>query len=600
MKFGKVNTLDASDCILAHSLRVTDGRIRKGTAINALHIERLLSSGIEELTVAKLEDDDIHEDNAATLLATSLLGEGITLGRAATGRVNCYANTAGLLTIPRDRLLAINNISETITVSTLQENRWVEEGKMIATIKIIPYAVASGELNSAIEACSTPSPSLNQAHTQSNKLCVHAPKPRKAYLLQTTMPDMASAILDKTERVTNRRLTLRNAQLVNVHTCPHDVSSLTQLLITVADQNSIVTDKGAESEPLPNNWILISGASAISDRQDVIPQAVQEAGGTVTRFGIPVDPGNLLMLGHIKNSTVIGIPGCARSPKHNGLDLFMDRLACNLPITKEWINSLAIGGLMDEIISRPTPRSHAKDGDTSMEQSTDSTSCNVTAILLAGGSSKRFGADNKLLAQRNGKPLIAYALDTIIQSQIRHITIVVGCDATNIESYCKSYLESQTRGSPITVEFIVNADFESGMGSSLKAGVSAVLNRNIRHYPSIPHAALICLADMPSINPSTVNALINTMNEVTKDEMIHSTPEHAAAFVPSFNNSRGNPVLLMPELFDLLLDLSEDFGARHLLQANREAVREVPVNDAGIFLDLDTQEQLRNLENDSL
>lgn len=598
MIFGKFNTLEALDCILAHSLRVKDGRIRKGTRLNTNHIERLLANGIQELTVAKLEDGDVHEDEAAKQLAEILLGEGVKLGRATTGRVNCYANTVGLFTIPKARLLAINNISETITVSTLPENRWVEAGKMVATIKIIPYAVAHDTLESALQVCCTALSSSNKTYSRDqmlqDKLCVHEAKPRSAYLLQTTMPDMSTAIIDKTERVTIRRLALRKVQILDASTCLHDIKALAHSLKRLADQNSMVTENSIEGTPPPNNWILISGASAISDRRDVIPQAVEEAGGTITRCGIPVDPGNLLMLGQIKNSTVIGIPGCARSPKQNGLDLFMDRLACNLPITKDWINSLAIGGLMDEILDRPTPRSLTIGAKPALDTHADSAIGNVTAILLAGGSSKRFGVDNKLLAQRNGKPLIAHALDTIIHSQVQHLIIVLGCDATDVESYCKNYLASQAKNKPKTVEFIINADFESGMGSSLKAGVSDLINRNIKNYPSAPHSALVCLADMPSIKPDTIDALINTMVAATNSDSSNQKP--AAAFVPSYNRVRGNPVLLMPELFDLLLDLSGDFGARHLLQANQEAVREVLVDDPGIFLDLDTPAQFLNSE----
>ena len=361
MIFGKMNTLETSDCILAHSLRMSDGRIRKGTVLNASHIEQLVANGIDEVTVAKLEAGDVHEDEAARLLAESLLGEGIRLGRATTGRVNCYAETAGLLTVPKDRLLAINNITETITASTLSENRWVEAGKMVATIKIISYSVTRCDLDSAIHACcapaTAPSPSsaseselspltppllpleTSLGHTRPSeetlltKLCVHQAKPRSAYLLQTTMKDMSPAIIDKTERVTNRRLSLRQVQLLDASTCPHDVDALAARLAALAQKNSTRIDSGTDNSHSNSNWILISGASAISDRQDVIPQAVEQAGGTVTRCGIPVDPGNLLMLGHIKTSTVIGIPGCARSPKHNGLDLFMDRLSCNLPIS---------------------------------------------------------------------------------------------------------------------------------------------------------------------------------------------------------------------------------------------------------------------------
>ena len=153
--------------------------------------------------------------------------------------------------------------------------------------------------------------------------------------------------------VTQRRLSMRNVELLSDTHCPHDIDTLSHQLKALSDEQASSYEEPRRNEHSPTPWILISGASAISDRHDVIPQALEKAGGTIIRCGIPVDPGNLLMLGEIGSSTVIGIPGCVRSPKLNGLDLFMDRLACNLPVNADWINSLAIGGLMDEIIDRP-------------------------------------------------------------------------------------------------------------------------------------------------------------------------------------------------------------------------------------------------------
>ena len=590
MKFGKVQTQMASDTILAHSLKLSNGRIRKGTILNAAHIDTLLSNNIDEITVASLEPGDIHEDDAAQALAEALVGDGIKIGKASTGRVNCFATSAGLLRIPRQQVLAINGVSESITASTLQENRWVEAGKMVATIKIIPYAVSKTDLNAAVEACNSVPPSTNtvtdtvQEHC--HKLSVHTANARTAHLLQTTMQDMAPSILEKTERVTGRRLARRQVQLESSEHCPHEIEALTERLKELAGRITSATDTHA------NSWILISGASAISDRRDVIPQALEAAGGSIERCGIPVDPGNLLMLGQLKGNTVIGIPGCARSPKHNGLDLFMDRLACDLPITKDWINSLAIGGLMDEIIDRPTPRSQSKPMNIPTESKNSNPYHRVSAILLAGGSSKRFGRDNKLFAERSGRPLISHALDNIVDSQLQRLIVVLGHDAQGVKQFCGEHLKQQIEDNSISVDFVVNTDFESGMGSSLKTGVSTLVNRNLMECPNDPYAALVCLADMPSIQPATINQLLESISQ----QHFNENSQSSSAYVPTYNGKRGNPVLLMPELFDLLLDLSGDFGARHLLQANPEAVMEVAVDDAGIFLDCDTPAQLQAKE----
>jgi molybdenum cofactor cytidylyltransferase len=130
------------------------------------------------------------------------------------------------------------------------------------------------------------------------------------------------------------------------------------------------------------------------------------------------------------------------------------------------------------------------------------------------------------------------------------------------------------------------------MASSLRVGVSCLLNRNIKQADMVPHAALICLADMPLIKPQTIDTLINSMDESLRRNAIDTNREPFFAFVPCYENTRGNPVLLLPDLFDLLLDIAGDVGARHLLQNNPDAVREVAVNDSGILFDCDTPEQL--------
>lgn len=262
-----------------------------------------------------------------------------------------------------------------------------------------------------------------------------------------------------------------------------------------------------------------------------------------------------------------------------------------------------------------------------MVDSAPNNSCKVTAILLVGGSSKRFGPDNKLLAMRNDKPLIDHALDSITGSQIQHLIVVLGHDAPKVAERCKEYFcnanqtaaPAPSRGSrpitrrdtvqtktqitgqieqitnPINVEFVLNSDYESGMASSLRAGISALVARNNDNIDAKPHAALVCLGDMPVINPETLDMLIQATKQTTNEFVDHITASKsgtASAFVPTHENVRGNPVLLMPQLFDSLLDVAGDVGARHLLRANPDAVREVPVNDAGIFNDCDFPEQL--------
>ena len=101
---------------------------------------------------------------------------------------------------------------------------------------------------------------------------------------------------------------------------------------------------------------MIHGASAILDRRDVIPAAIEAAGGRIDHFGMPVDPGNLLLLGRVAGRPVLGLPGCARSPKINGFDWVLERLVAQLPVGAAEIMRMGSGGLLAEIPSRPNRR----------------------------------------------------------------------------------------------------------------------------------------------------------------------------------------------------------------------------------------------------
>jgi molybdenum cofactor cytidylyltransferase len=103
--------------------------------------------------------------------------------------------------------------------------------------------------------------------------------------------------------------------------------------------------------------MIVFGASAITDRRDVIPAALQEAGGTIEQYGMPVEPGNLLLIGQIAGKAFLGAPGCARSPKENGFDWVLQRMLADIPVTAADIRRMGSGGLLMEIVTRPQPRS---------------------------------------------------------------------------------------------------------------------------------------------------------------------------------------------------------------------------------------------------
>jgi molybdenum cofactor cytidylyltransferase len=135
---------------------------------------------------------------------------------------------------------------------------------------------------------------------------------------------------------------------------PHEAQALGEALRRMAGR------------PEAPGLLLVSGIAATVDRRDVVPAAVVVAGGTVRHAGMPVDPGNLLVLAELRSADgllpVVGIPTCARSPKLNGFDFVLRRLAAGEDVAAADIMAMGVGGLLTEIESRPMPRDPRRRG----------------------------------------------------------------------------------------------------------------------------------------------------------------------------------------------------------------------------------------------
>ncbi|TDL79462.1 molybdopterin biosynthesis protein [Palleronia sediminis] len=330
MEFGRVPLSQALGAILAHSQQVADGRIRKGCTLDRGDIARLAAAGISHPTVARLSPDDLGEDEAAARLAAALVPDpdaaGLRLTAAATGRVNLLATVPGVLTLDAGAIHALNRVDPAITLATLPEFARVAPGTMAATVKLITYAVP-GELLE--RACAAARGALRVAPVRLGS----------AGLIVTDM----GAGPGKGEAAVAMRLERLGMRLAETRIVPHDEAPLAEALAAIA-----------------GDMVLVLTASATSDARDVAPAALIAAGGRVDRFGIPVDPGNLLFLGALGGRPVIGLPGCARSPALNGADWVLERVACGIPPTEDAFAAMGVGGLLKESPARPHPRARGR------------------------------------------------------------------------------------------------------------------------------------------------------------------------------------------------------------------------------------------------
>lgn len=326
MIFGSVPLDQAAGSILAHSVSLPKGRLRKGITIGADDIAALHAAGHVSVTVAQLEPGDIGEDIAAQQLAQSLVKNavGLRLGSAGTGRVNIFATQPGLVKVDGVKINSANYINPMITIATVPNLTRVEAGGMVATVKIISYAVGAQDLNNACQS----------GHAA---LGLKIPTVDNVSLIETMLPG-DNAPLPGAQAI-EARVARMGAKLTHMSPVLHDEHALAQAL------------KQAEGQV-----ILILTASATSDIHDVAPSALARAGGTVWHFGMPVDPGNLLFIGEINGRIVIGLPGCARSVALNGADWVLERSLCGIPPKPQDLMAMGVGGLLKEIPTRPSPR----------------------------------------------------------------------------------------------------------------------------------------------------------------------------------------------------------------------------------------------------
>jgi molybdenum cofactor cytidylyltransferase len=484
--------------------------------------------------IARLEPGDVPEDAAARRIGEAARGPHTTLSTAMTGRTNLYAAERGLVLIDAARINAINAIHESITIATLSPFERVERRQMLATIKIIPFAAPEWAVAKAEEIA------------QSAPLIALAPfHPKRIALVSTTLPGMKQSLLDKNRAVLAARAEALGGTITFESRCAHDTGAVGAAVI-----------KALATKP---DIVMVFGASATTDRKDAVPAGVAEAGGTIDHFGMPVDPGNLLLLAHAARTPVIGLPGCARSPKINGFDFVLQRLCADVPVTPADLMRMGVGGLLKEIPTRPQPR----DITTAKPQA----AVKIAAVVLAAGKSTRMGERNKLLMPLHGEPMIARTATAIAASPATPIIVVTGNDADAVRAALTNRL----------VTFAHNPRYAEGMSTSLHAGLAAL--------PADADAVLICLGDMPAVTPAAIGKLIAAFDPT----------EGRAIIVPTFGAKRGNPVLFARAYVDEMMHLEGDAGARALLSAHAEAVYEVET-DAGVLADADTPAAFAALE----
>ena len=332
MQFGSIKLEKSEGSILAHSIKLENLNISKGTLLTENHIMDLRSKGVQSVVVARLENGDIEENKSAIIVSKAFSHNSLIFSKANTGRINIFSKHDGLLIYSVSSLISFNLIDEGIALALLTQNSFVKKKQLIGTLKVIPYSL--------------PKKTILKFRRFENLIIVKPVKEKKFSLIQTSHENMKESFYKKTSIETKKRVENLSCFLLDDTICEHNEKELTSKISSIIKKDIDI--------------LLISCASAVSDRNDILPKSIMNLGGNIIHFGLPVDPGNLLILASLNNKLILGMPGCARSPSLNGLDLILRMLVTDIKIDKKIIASLGVGGLLKDTRLRPFPRSKIK------------------------------------------------------------------------------------------------------------------------------------------------------------------------------------------------------------------------------------------------
>ncbi|MGB1212945.1 MAG: NTP transferase domain-containing protein [Pikeienuella sp.] len=522
MIFGPTPLADAAGAILAHSLTLDGKRYGKGKTISEADIAAFRAAGLQSVITARPAHDDMGEDAAAKAVAGALVKDATDVSVSApfTGRVNVFAEDHGLLRVDAKAINAANAVDEAVTIATLPDHARVSPRQMVATIKIIPYAARTR----AVDA-------VQEILTGANSLRLYPRTVKTASVFLTRTAGMKDKLLNKGGAAVAARLTALGVNGGTPLVTPHTTEALANAL------------RGADGD-----MIVILGGSATADRHDIAPAAVIAAGGRIERFGMPVDPGNLLFIGTLDGRPVVGLPGCARSPKLNGADWVLERVVSGISVTDSDIQTMGVGGLLKEIPSRPQPRAANPVPARPF----------VSGILLAAGASSRMRGKDKLTEQIEDTPLLRRSALRLLASGADEVIVIIRPDDPARHASLLG-LDIKAIENPLAVE---------GMGASIRAGMSAISSK--------ADAVLISLADMPDLTTAGYDSLIAAFSPEDGREIIRASDG---------GGTPGNPVMFGRRFFESLRALEGDEGARHILAAHRDLICLIGIEGATTDLD---------------
>jgi molybdenum cofactor synthesis domain-containing protein len=323
-----VTVYEAEGMVLCHDITeiVPDkfkGRaFKKGHVVRKEDIPKLLNIGKEHLYVWELNESCLHENDAATRIATAVAGAGIVLREPAEGKVELIAAHPGLLKINVDALNQINSLDE-IAVASLHSHQVVPCAKILAGCRVIPLVIDAEKICAVEEICRLGAPVFEVKPLKSIRVGV----------VTTGTEVYLGRIQDQFGPVLRKKIAELGSQVFRQILVP---DSMDQIVDAIHE----LIREGAE-------MILVSGGMSV-DPDDLTPASIRTAGGRVVAYGAPVLPGSMFMLAYVGEIPILGLPGCVMYHKTTIFDLVLPRILAGEEVTRQDIAYLGHGGLCTE------------------------------------------------------------------------------------------------------------------------------------------------------------------------------------------------------------------------------------------------------------
>lgn len=292
---------------------------KKGHIISRADIPKLLNIGKEHIYVLELTQGQVHEDDAATRIATALSGPGTEFGEPSEGKVDIRATHNGLFKVHKNVIYDITACSE-LSVATIHNNSPVRQGQKLAGARVVPLIVEE-RLVRSVEA---------------------AAQEKEAILQVLPFQHHTIGIVTTGSEVFTRRIEDRFTPVV-LQKLTHYPSSVLRHVI-VNDHKDSIRKAISSMHESGVNMIFVTGGMSV-DPDDRTPAAIRDTGAEIITYGTPVLPGSMLMLAYLNGVPVIGLPGCVMYNKTTVFDLILPRLFARELLSRRDFTEMAIGGL---------------------------------------------------------------------------------------------------------------------------------------------------------------------------------------------------------------------------------------------------------------